>query len=106
MTLSKNGKKIGRPLGSKSKAKIPSPRDQGVRLQQAKMIKSGEDRIAQLEYEKMLLTNANNKQEEMIQHLRAELSKAQLACLDGVAVIRYLEKKVYELVKANERPAV
>ena len=106
MTLSKNGKKIGRPRGSKTKAKIPSPRNQGIRLQQAKMIKSCEDRIAQLEYDKMLLVNANRKQEELIQHLRADLSKAQLACLDGVAVIRYLEKKVYELVKANERPAV
>lgn len=100
MTLSKNGKRIGRPRGSKTKP--VQPKD-NRRLNQAKIIGDLELRIAQCDFANSSMHREVNLLNDTVQRLRKELAEAQIAVLDGVAVIRYLEKKVYELVKAEAK---
>lgn len=100
MTLSKNGKRIGRPLGSKNRTKV---KQDNRRLNQAKVIGELEERLFKLEYENFQFCQERELDAQKIQQLRKDLAEAQIAVLDGVAVIRYLEKKVYDLVKAEQK---
>lgn len=99
MTLSKNGKRLGRPRGSKTKPVLPKD---NRRLNQAKIISDLENRVVQYDIAAMHMRQEIKLLNDTVQRLRKELAEAQIAVLDGVAVIRYLEKKVYDLVKAEK----
>ena len=100
MTLSKNGKRLGRPRGSKTKPVAPKD---NRRLNQAKIISELEGRVAQYDFANCTMRREINMLNDTVTKLRKELAEAQIAVLDGVAVIRYLEKKVYDLVKAEQK---
>ena len=99
MTLSKNGKRLGRPRGSKNKPVLPKD---NRRLNQAKIISDLENRLAEYDYANMHMRQETKLLNDTVQKLRKDLAEAQIAVLDSVAVIRYLEKKIYDLVKAEK----
>jgi len=104
MTLSKNGKRLGRPRGSKTKPKVESINKED-RLNASK--KSAHDyEILRHSYEALDqafardMYQANNR----IRELNKELNDAKVVALDAFAVIRYLEKKIRDfLVKDEEK---
>ena len=99
MTLSKNGKRLGRPRGSKTKPVTPKD---NRRLNQAKLISELEGRLAQYDFANSSMRREINMLNDTVQKLRKDLAEAQIAVLDGVAVIRYLEKKIVDLLEAND----
>lgn len=107
MTVTKNGKRMGRPLGSKNKPKDAT----NSRINnQSKLIAELNRQLQQKSQECATQNIAVARLvEELddtrggIMELRKQLSEAQIAVLDGVAVIRYLEKKIYDLVKAEQK---
>lgn len=99
-TITKNGKRMGRPLGSKTRKKVvPST----PKVNHVEVIKDFQEKLFASEYANFQMSQELECNAEKIQDLRKQLAEAQIACLDGIAVIRYLEKKVYDLVKAEQK---
>jgi uncharacterized coiled-coil protein SlyX len=107
MTLSKNGKRMGRPAGSKNKPKgvvndrINNQSKLIAELNRQLQAKSQECSMQNMSAE--ILAEKLDEVRDSNDDLRRQLAEAQIAVLDGVAVIRYLEKKVYDLVKAEAK---
>lgn len=107
MTVTKNGKRMGRPLGSKNKPKdatnsrINNQSKLIAELNRQLQYKSQECSIHNVSIARMVEEIDDNK--GIIQDLRKQLAEAQIAVLDSVAVIRYLEKKIYDLVKGEQK---
>ena len=107
MTLSKNGKRMGRPLGSKNKPKvvvndrINNQSKLIAELNRQLQTKSQECSMQNISTE--VLAEKLDEFRDANDDLRRQLAEAQIAVLDGVAVIRYLEKKIFDLIKADTK---
>lgn len=75
----------------------------GRKTNQAKVISDLDNQL------KELTSNAHQWYENWqicsqdLNKVRAELTEAQIAVLDSVAIIRYLEKKVFDLMKGIQK---
>ena len=102
MTLSKNGKRLGRPRGSKTKPKVESVKKED-RLSAVKTLRN-EYAVLQRSYEALDQSYARDMYQaaNRIRELSKELNDAKVVALDAFAVIKYLEKKLRDFIVKDE----